>query len=85
MSKETIELEDGKYTFVSDNGVMSCLRYGDSWRDMAGDKAVGALFYHAKELEEVVNRLVRYVPISGFYSVTLEEILKDAKELVREK
>lgn len=81
MAKESIRLEDGKYTFVSDNGVMSCLRYGDSWRDMVGEKAVGALFDHTKELENIVNRLIKYIPISGFSSVVLEEILKDAEKL----
>lgn len=50
--KETIRVEGGKYTFISNNGVMSCLRYGEQWKDYIGDKAVGALFDYAKELED---------------------------------
>lgn len=50
--KEQIVLEDGKYTFINDNGLISVLRYGEEWKNFHGDKSVYALFAHAYELQE---------------------------------
>jgi len=38
-----ITLEDGKYTLILDGGNMQALRHGEPWRDLTGDKLVGAL------------------------------------------
>lgn len=38
-------LANGKYTIISDNGVLSALRHGEPWRkdDLVGDNLVGAM------------------------------------------
>lgn len=48
-----LEVADGKYTLVFDEatGKFYCLRYGEPWRDLVGDKMVLSLFYRIKELE----------------------------------
>lgn len=46
-------LEDGKYAIVREPlGGMRALRYGDEWRDLTGDKLVGALVDRVGELQE---------------------------------
>lgn len=45
-----IYLEDGKYTVVRDGGNMHALRNGETWRDLTGDKLVGALCARIDEL-----------------------------------
>ena len=41
----TLKLEDGKYEIRRhDDGHMDALRHGEPWRDLTGDKLVGALF-----------------------------------------
>lgn len=35
-----VSVGDGKYTIVKRNGRLSCLRYGEEWRDLTGDKMV---------------------------------------------
>lgn len=48
-----IDLCDGKYTIVCDldKGQMECLRYGEKWRDLCGDKMVLAMFDRIVELQ----------------------------------
>lgn len=46
-----IVLEGGKYTVLSDGGVLRALRNGEPWRDLTGDKLVGALVDRIDELE----------------------------------
>lgn len=46
-----LDLEDGKYTILSDDGRMQALRYGEQWRDLTGDNLVGALVSRIEELE----------------------------------
>jgi len=48
-----IELCDGKYTVIYDleKGISQCLRYGEPWRELCGDKMVLALFDRVVELE----------------------------------
>ena len=40
-----------------DTGQSECLRYGEKWRDLCGDKMVMAMFDRIVELEEEVLRL----------------------------
>lgn len=46
MEIESILIADGKYEFRFNNktGEFYCLRHGESWRDLSGDKAVYCLF-----------------------------------------
>ena len=65
-----IELDDGKYTVVHDNGAgLHALRYGEHWRDMTGDGLVLAM---AQEIEDLRRRIVPVqqvsVPASAFAS-----------------
>ena len=49
---EKISVCDGKYEIVYDNksGALSALRYGESWRNLSGDKMVFALFCEIQDL-----------------------------------
>lgn len=46
MSEQSIiELEGGKYIVIRhSDGRMEALRYGEPWRDLTGDKLIGAMF-----------------------------------------
>ena len=35
-----VSVADGKHTVVIDGGKLSALRYGEPWRDLAGDNLV---------------------------------------------
>lgn len=50
----SIILENGKYEFYTDGASVACRRHGEAWRVFVGDKAVGALFDYAKELEVAI-------------------------------
>jgi len=43
MSSFEISLEDGKYTYVFCEGNQTVLRYDEPWRDLTGDKFIGAM------------------------------------------
>ena len=49
-----IDVCDGKYTIIYDlkTGQSECLRYGEKWRDLYGDKMVLAMFDTIVELRE---------------------------------
>ncbi len=51
------DLEDGKYTVIFDEatGGLSALRYGQVWRDLAGDKLVLALVHRIDELQRELD------------------------------
>jgi hypothetical protein len=55
--KESIKLENNKYEVVVDateNDIaFYANRYGETWRDLTGDKLVMAMFYRIQELEEI--------------------------------
>lgn len=53
-----IILEDGKYEVSYNNGVdFKALRYGQPWRDLTGDKFVGALCIRIEEQETEIKEL----------------------------
>ena len=52
-----IQIEDGKYTLVSDRGILKALRYGEPWRDLTGDKMIGVMFSEIERLREENTRL----------------------------
>ncbi|MCA1807133.1 MAG: hypothetical protein LC687_04700, partial [Actinobacteria bacterium] len=50
-----LDVAGGKYTYVRyENGLQDALRHGEPWRDLCGDKFVGAL---ASELHEAKERI----------------------------
>lgn len=56
----SITICDGKYTILIDlnTGQAECLRYGEKWRDLVGDKMVLAMFDRIVELESALRELV---------------------------
>ena len=52
-----IDLADGKYTYLFDNGKQKALRYGEPWRDLTGDKLVFCLAARVEELEQENRQL----------------------------
>ena len=54
INRLNVSVEGGKYTIqVDEAGRMRCLRYGEAWRDLTGDKMVLALVHEIRQLREV--------------------------------
>lgn len=51
-----IEIEEGKYTFINDNGIVSILRHGKEWRNESGDKALLRLL---QQVEQYRNEIIK--------------------------
>jgi len=69
---EEVSVENGKYTFQYNPATceLSCLRNGKPWRTFeAGDKAMYALFYEAREAKLKVAEL----------EATIERMKKEAE------
>ena len=66
--KEMITLNDGKYTFYTDDrGILRCKRYEDKdWRDFIGDNAVYALFNECLRLRGEIQKIEQ---IRGLYGI----------------
>ncbi len=45
-------LEEGKYMIECTDGKMQALRYGEPWRDLTGDKLIGALLNEIDRMTE---------------------------------
>jgi hypothetical protein len=58
-TQERIDVADGKYTVVYDNGQMSALRHGEPWRDINGDNLVYWLAVELRQARENVQALLR--------------------------
>ena len=55
MNNTILTFEDGKYSLVRhDDGRMEALRYGETWRDLVGDKFINAM---ANEIDVLRNAL----------------------------
>lgn len=54
-----LDLCDGKYSVIYDpeTGQAECLRYGEKWRELCGDKMVLEMFDRIIELDEEIMRL----------------------------
>lgn len=53
-----IDLYDGKYTIINDlenGGGLKALRYGEEWRNLAGDNLILALFQELEEAKENIK------------------------------
>lgn len=58
MSK--IVLNDGKYTVINDlneGGGFIALRYGEEWRNLAGDNLILAMYHEIEALQAQVDEL----------------------------
>lgn len=49
------ETDDGKYTFINDNGVVTILRYGEAWD--TGNKALLSLLYKIEQYRDEIVEL----------------------------
>ena len=62
MSKEPEALQrrfdNGKYTVINNNGLLTALRYGAPWRDLTGDNLVAAMLHEVDRLHEVNTELL---------------------------
>ena len=64
-----IELKDGKYVIIQeDDGRQYALRHGEPWRDLTGDKMVGAMFDRIEELSAQLGTGTVYSPQLGGYN-----------------
>ena len=77
-NKRSITLSDGKYEFYEHNHIVRCDRYGERWREFIGDKAIRALFDHATEQAEQIERLKK--AIERFYG---ENALPDMERWIK--
>ena len=73
--KETINLQNGKYTLSHENGLdFKCTRNGEEWRDLTGDSMVLAMFNELMDLYESNALLSEKLEECG---VDIEEIMND--------
>ncbi len=66
MATEKLTLDNGKYTIVNGLGEgkgFKALRYGEEWRNLAGDNLVLSLFQEVMELQESNARYERLLGI----------------------
>lgn len=52
-----IDLNDGKYTYVFEDGKQYALRYDEQWRDLTGDNLVYCMACKISELEEQLENM----------------------------
>ena len=55
-----IELDGGKYTVVNElneGGGLKALRYGEEWRNLAGDNLVLAMYHEIERLREQIEEI----------------------------
>lgn len=52
-----LDIENGKYTFINDNGVVSILRHGEAWRNDTGDKALLCLLQRTEDYRNEIVEL----------------------------
>ena len=55
---ERIDVCEGKYTVINDNGKLSALRYGEPWRDLTGDNLIYWMMVEITSLREKNGVLV---------------------------
>ena len=76
--------EDGKYTVCFDKGGVSrtVLRYGEEWRDITGDKFIGALLSHIEQAERELAGVHGQLRTEHILRVSLEGELAAAEQRV---
>ena len=68
MTRE-VQFENGKYTYVRHcDGSASALRYGEHWRDLTGDKFVGALVDELQSVRDTSRDKFAIAVLSGLFS-----------------
>ena len=80
---ESIDLENGKYTVINDNGKMSALRYGEPWRDLVGDNLIYFMMIEIVSLREKIKDQESAVRLD-IDSPTARDAIKAAMQADRE-
>ncbi|AGH32236.1 hypothetical protein VPHG_00173 [Vibrio phage 11895-B1] len=60
-----IDLFDGKYTYIFDNGKQKALRHGGEWRDLTGDNLIYAMACRIEELDIQLSQAIEIIEDSG--------------------
>lgn len=64
-----IDLYDGKYTVIFDDGKLSALRYGEPWRDITGDNLIYWMFVEIEELRQFIAESGRSASGEPIYQI----------------
>lgn len=67
-----IELENGKYTVINalnEGGVFEALRYGEKWRNLAGDNLVLAMAHEIERLRDEISFIANVDMVTNAYDV----------------
>jgi hypothetical protein len=54
-SATAYSFDNGKYTVVNDNGILTALRYNEPWRSLAGDNLVAAMLDEVNRLFDALS------------------------------
>ncbi len=67
--------DNGKYTVINNNGLLSALRYGEPWRELTGDNLVAAMLHEVDHLHEVNSELFEALQMLLSYTKACEGML----------
>mgnify|MGYP000872976592 FL=1 len=57
MTAERIDLNDGKYSVINDDGRLTALRYGEPWRNLSGDNLIYWMFVEIVNLKAEIAQM----------------------------
>ena len=74
MSESRIELLDGKYTVIHNNGVgFQALRHGEPWRSLTGDGLVFAMTQEIEHLRSIeTDRVIKAANLKTLVDMVLD-------------
>jgi len=57
MTAERIDLNDGKYSVINDDGRLTALRHGEPWRNLSGDNLIYWMFVEIVSLKAEIAQM----------------------------
>lgn len=57
MTAERIDINDGKYSVINDDGRLTALRYGEPWRNLSGDNLIYWMFVEIVNLKAEIAQM----------------------------
>jgi len=57
MTAERIDINDGKYSVINDEGRLTALRYGEPWRNLSGDNLIYWMFVEIVSLKAEIAQM----------------------------
>lgn len=57
MTAERIDLNDGKYSVINDDGRLTALRHGEPWRNLSGDNLIYWMFVEIVNLKAEIAQM----------------------------